>query len=125
MRSRSEDAKSVRGLLQREADKARAPSSFLSVPIEIASDPGSSVVATGFPRPVLDVLPGVSRGEGREALSSCRNRIECLHEWRDQFLMRLHVDHTGRRQSTSGLKVAYPLLGRRAKVAVDRDGEAI
>ncbi len=39
---------------------------LLSVPIELASDPGSSVVATGFPRPVLDVLPGVSRGEGRE-----------------------------------------------------------
>jgi NAD(P)-dependent dehydrogenase (short-subunit alcohol dehydrogenase family) len=44
---------------------------------------------------------------------------------RDQLLMRLHVDHAGGGQSARGLKVSHPLFGRRAKIAVDRDGEAV
>jgi hypothetical protein len=74
---------------------------------------------------VFDVLLGVGRGEGGEALSPCRDGVQGFHDGRDQLLMRLHVDHAGGGQSARGLKVSHPLFGRRAKIAVDRDGEAV
>src|SRR5207344_1001143 len=97
-------------------DKARAPSCVFSVPIEIAPDPGASIVAACLPWVVLDVLLGVGRGEGGKALSPRCDGIEGLHDGRDELLMRLHVDDAGRRQSARGLKVSHPLLGRRAKI---------
>ena len=115
----------VRRLLERKADEARAPSCVLSVPIEIAPDPGASIVAACFLCAVLDVLLGVGRGESGKALSPRSDGVERLHDRRDELFMRLHIDDAARRQSARGLKVSHPLLGCRAKVGVDRDGEAV